>query len=211
MALPKAIRRRVPDALRNSARLRPLALRAGLVPPRTMHSPDEAALLRQLARGRRRALEIGVYEGSSALVLIDALPPSARLDLVEPFGAGMDWWQPADERAVRALVGRAARRRGGPELRWHVTTSEQAARGWSEPLELVFIDGDHSEAACRLDWRLWSPFVEPGGVVAFHDARGGDPGPTAVVEELFGGGGTEGWRIAAERDTIVAVERVGSP
>src|SRR5687768_5495974 len=108
MALPKALRRRVPDALRNSSRLRPIALRAGLVPPRTMHSADEAALLRELARGRRHALEIGVYEGSSALVLIDALPPRARLDLVEPFGAGMDWWQPADERAVRALVGRAA-------------------------------------------------------------------------------------------------------
>ena len=72
----------------------------------------ESALLRELAGGRRHALEIGVYEGSSALVLIDALPQGARLDLVEPFGAGMDWWQPADERAVRALVSRAARRRG---------------------------------------------------------------------------------------------------
>jgi predicted O-methyltransferase YrrM len=211
MALPKALRSRMPDALRNSARLRPLALRAGLVPPRTMHSPAESALLRELASGRRRALEIGVYEGSSALVLVDALPAAASLDLVEPFGAGMDWWQPADERAVRALVGRAARRRGGPELRWHVSTSEEAARGWSEALDLVFIDGDHSEAACRLDWRLWSPFVEPGGVVAFHDARGGDPGPTAVVDELFGGEGTPGWRIAAERDTIVAVERLPQP
>jgi predicted O-methyltransferase YrrM len=211
MALPKALRSRMPDALRNSARLRPLALRAGLVPPRTMHSPAESALLRELASGRRRALEIGVYEGSSALVLVDALPAAASLDLVEPFGAGMDWWQPADERAVRALVGRAARRRGGPELRWHVSTSEEAARGWSEALDLVFIDGDHSEAACRLDWRLWSPFVEPGGVVAFHDARGGDPGPTAVVDELFGGEGTPGWRIAAERDTIVAVERLRQP
>ena len=208
MALPKALRRRAPDAWRNSARLRPIALRAGLVPPRTMHSPSESALLRELASGRRHALEIGVYEGSSALVLIDALPQGARLDLVEPFGAGMDWWQPADERAVRALVSRAARRRGGPALRWHVTTSEEAAREWSEPLDLVFIDGDHSEAACRLDWRLWSRFVEPGGVVAFHDARGGDPGPTAVVEELFGGDGTPGWRIAAQQETIVAVERL---
>jgi predicted O-methyltransferase YrrM len=93
-----------------------------------------------------------------------------------------------------------------------VTTSEVAARDWPLPLDLVFIDGDHSETACRLDWELWHPLVEPGGVVAFHDARGGDPGPTAVVEALFGedDGRADGWRIVAERDTVVAVQRVVS-
>ena len=207
--LPKFVRRRVPDSIRHSPRLRALALRAGLIPPRTMHSPAESALLRELARGARRAVEIGVYEGSSALVLLDALPADAELHLIEPFGKGMDWWEPADERAVKAVVGRAARRRGGPTVRWHVTTSEVAARAWDLGADLVFIDGDHTEAACRLDWELWHRFVEPGGVVAFHDARGGDPGPTAVVERLFGAGeeGPPGWSVCAERDTIVAVRR----
>ena len=207
--LPPAIRRSVPDRLRRSARLRALALRAGLIAPRTMHSPAEAALLRELAAGRRRAVEIGVYEGSSALALIGALPRDAELHLIEPFGAGMEWWEPADERAVKAVVRRAARKRGGPTVRWHVMTSEAAARGWVLGLDLVFVDGDHSEAACRLDWELWHPFVETGGVVAFHDARGGNPGPTAVVERLFGGGGEgpPGWSVCAERDTIVAVRR----
>jgi predicted O-methyltransferase YrrM len=212
MALPAAIRRRMPDRLRHSARARALALRAGLVPPRTMHSPGESALLAELARGRRRAVEIGVYEGSSALVLAGGLPLDAELHLVEPFGAGMEFWEPADEYAVKALVARATRRRGGPQVRWHVQTSEEAANGWSVPVDLVFIDGDHSEAACRLDWELWSPHVAAGGVVIFHDANGGDPGPTAVVEDLFGGGGAgrRGWRVSARRDTMVAVTRTGS-
>jgi predicted O-methyltransferase YrrM len=207
--LPKIVRRSVPDSIRHSPRLRALALRSGLIPPRTMHSPAESALLRELAKGRRRAVEIGVYEGSSALVLLDALPADAELHLIEPFGKGMDWWEPADERAVKAVVGRAARRRDGPTVRWHVTTSEVAARSWDLGADLVFIDGDHTEAACRLDWELWHRFVEPGGVVAFHDARGGDPGPTAVVEQLFGAGeeGPPGWSVCAERDTIVAVRR----
>jgi predicted O-methyltransferase YrrM len=207
--LPKIVRRSVPDNLRHSPRLRALALRAGLIPPRTMHSPAEAALLRELAQGRRRAVEIGVYEGSSALVLLDALPVDAELHLVEPFGKGMDWWEPADEEAVMAVVRRAARGRAGPSVRWHVTTSEAAARDWNLGVDLVFIDGDHAEASCRLDWTVWHRFVEPGGVVAFHDARGGDPGPTAVVERLFGPGGEgpPGWRISDERDTIVAVRR----
>ncbi len=212
MALPAAIRRRMPDRLRHSARARALALRAGLVPPRTMHSPGESALLAELARGRRRAVEIGVYEGSSALVLAGALPLDAELHLVEPFGAGMEFWEPADEYAVKAVVARATRRRGGPQVRWHVRTSEEAASGWSAPVDLVFIDGDHSEAACRLDWELWSPHVAAGGVVIFHDANGGDPGPTAVVEDLFGEGGVgrRGWCVSAGRDTMVAVTRTGS-
>ncbi len=207
--LPKAVRGRVPERLRRSGRLRPMALRTGLIPPRTMHSEGESALLARLAHGRTRTVEIGVYEGSSALVLAGALPLGAELHLIEPFGKGMDWWEPADEGAVRALVGRAARRRGGPALHWHVTTSERAVRGWHEPIDLLFIDGDHSEAACRLDWDLWHGFVQPGGTVAFHDARGGDPGPTAVVEQLFAGPrAVPGWRIAAECDTLVVVERV---
>jgi predicted O-methyltransferase YrrM len=208
--LPNVVRSRVPDRFRHSAGLRALALRAGLIPPRMMHSEGEAALLGELARGRRRAVEVGVYEGSSALVLARALPLAAELHLIEPFGSGMEWWEPADEGAVKAVVGRAARGRGGPEVHWHVATSEAVAREWRLPVDLVFIDGDHSEAACRLDWELWHPLVEPGGVVAFHDARGGDPGPTAVVEALFGGPGTDGWGILAERDTVVAVQRLTS-
>ena len=212
MALPAAIRRRMPDRLRHSARARALALRTGLVPPRTMHSPAESALLAELARGRCRAVEIGVYEGSSALVLAGALPLDAELHLVEPFGAGMEFWEPADEHAVKAVVARATRRRGGPHVRWHVQTSEAAASGWSVPVELVFIDGDHSQIACRLDWELWSPHVAAGGVVIFHDANGGDPGPTAVVKDLFGDGGAgrRGWRVSVRRDTMVAVTRTGS-
>jgi hypothetical protein len=208
VALPQGLRSRAPERLRRSRGLRQLALRTGLVPPRSMHSPGESTLLSRLAAGRRRALEVGVYEGASALVLVGSLPRGADLHLVDPFGEGMEWWEPADEQAVKAVVGRAAKRRGGPRVHWHVCLSEEAARGWSAPLDLVFIDGDHSRAACRLDWDLWSPHVRPGGVVAFHDARGGDPGPTAVVGELFGAGDPPGWRVLAERDTIVAAERL---
>ena len=216
MALPRALRRLAPDRVRHSGRLRSVALRTGLIPPRPMHTRAEAALLAELAREARRAVEIGVYEGSSALVLVEALPCRAELHLIEPFGTAGPWpgvMNPADEGATRALVDRAARRRGGPTVRWHVALSEQAARDWSEPVDLVFVDGDHREAACRLDWELWSGLVEPGGVMAFHDARAGkpggwgDPGPTAVVDQLFRGEETPGWEIAAERDTVVAVRR----
>jgi predicted O-methyltransferase YrrM len=189
----------LPDRLRQNRGLRQLGLRTGLVPPRTTHSPAESGLLHRLAAGRRRAVGIGVHEGAAALVLVAALPQGADLHLVDP-SEGSD--------AVKALVGRTAKRRGGPRLHWHGDDPKNVAAGWSAPVDLVLIDGDHERESCRADWDLWSPHVRAGGVVAFHGARGGDPGPTAVVTELFGAGDPPGWRVLAERDTIVAAERL---
>ena len=225
MPLPKAIRRLTPDRVRHDVRLRALGVGFGLIPPRLMHTREEADLLAALAAGRRTAVEIGVYEGSSALVLVGALPVDAVLHLIDPFvdsrGLAAGWRGTAW--ATRRLVGRAVRERGGPTLRWHVERSQDAGRRWAEPVDLVFVDGDHALEACRLDWELFSRWVKPGGIVVFHDARmglpggeglpgeGGVDGPTALVDELFRGpGAVGGWRIRAELHTTVAVERGGS-
>ncbi len=37
------------------------------------------------------------------------------------------------------------------------------------PIDVLFIDGDHSYAGVRADFELWSPLVRPGGLVLFHD------------------------------------------
>ncbi len=217
MPLPKAVRRLTPDRVRDDVRLRALAVGSGLIPPRKMHTEGEAALFAELASGRRQVVEIGVYEGSSTLVLAQHLPSDAVLHLIDPFidDAGLfSGWQ-GSAWATRRVVDRAVRRHGGPTLRWHVERSQDAGRAWTTPVDLVFIDGDHSEEACREDWELFSPWVEPGGVVVFHDARqgapGGEglPGPTATVDELFRGPrATDGWRIRAEEYSAVAVERL---
>jgi len=217
MAIPKAIRRVVPDRVRHDVRLRALFVGAGLIPPRTMHSDADAGVLRATAAGRRNVVEIGVYEGSSAVVLCEVLDPDAELHLIDPFGQhGMalpaGWG--ATEGASRRVVERARRRHDGPRVTWHVDYSAAVASRWAGPVDLVFIDGDHSEAGVRADWDGWHGFVEPGGAVVFHDARlsreggRGLPGPTAVVDELFRGpGALAGWRIADEADRSVAVTR----
>ena len=50
-----------------------------------------------------------------------------------------------------------------------VTTSEIAARHWSIPLGMVFIDGGHSLDAALTDYRCWVSHLLPGGVLAIHD------------------------------------------
>jgi predicted O-methyltransferase YrrM len=220
--LPKALRRATPDLIRQDVRLRALAMGTGLIPPRIMHTREEADLLAALAQDRKVAVEIGVYEGSSALVLTRSLPKSSVLHLIDPFvdsrGLAAGWRGTAW--ATRRVVDRAVRARGGPTVRWHIERSQDTGRRWNEPVDLVFIDGDHAQESCRADWELFSPWVSSGGVVLFHDARmdkpggeglpgeGGVPGPTGIVDELFRApDALAGWHIHTELHTLVAVEK----
>jgi predicted O-methyltransferase YrrM len=182
-----------------------------------MHSPAEGELLRRLTRetDARLVVEIGVYEGSSAVVLCAALPPSAELHLIDPFideqGTSLNFGWRANPTATRLAVRRAARA-GGPAIRWHVARSQDVGRSWrAGPVDLLFIDGDHSYEGCREDWEVWHPQIRPGGMIAFHDARGprGSAGPTRVVSELFRQRDAWEWRIVDEVDRMVVVQRDG--
>ncbi len=50
-----------------------------------------------------------------------------------------------------------------------VSSSAIASRHWATPLGMVFIDGGHSEEAAQTDYRCWSSFIKPGGILAIHD------------------------------------------
>ncbi len=217
--LPQALRNLTPSQLRDDVRLRALSVGLGLIPPRVMHSREDAGVLLDAARGAKRVVEIGVYEGASAILLCQQLDGDAELHLIDPFGAHPDalpsGWG-ATEWATKRAVARALARRGqaAPSVRWHVAMSHEVAERWQGQVDLVFIDGDHSEAGCELDWSAWHGFVAPGGCVVFHDARAGEPGgrglpgPTAVVSRHFRERDTPGWQIAAQADRTVAVRRI---
>jgi predicted O-methyltransferase YrrM len=49
-------------------------------------------------------------------------------------------------------------------------SSEVVSPGWKRPVGLLWIDGDHSLEGTRRDFEAWEPYLQPGGVVAFHDA-----------------------------------------
>ncbi len=218
-AVPQTLRSLAPERLRDDVRLRALGVGLGLIPPRTMHSAEDARVLLGAARGARRVVEIGVYEGASALTLLDALGAGAELHLIDPFGRRPDalpsGWG-ATEWATRRVLARAERRLGDqcPSLRWHAALSHEVAARWVQPVDLVFVDGDHSEAGCELDWDCWHPFVAVGGHLVFHDARAdrpggrGLPGPTAVVARRLRATGDPAWEIVEEADRTVAVRRL---
>ena len=63
----------------------------------------------------------------------------------------------------------------------------------SRPLEVLFVDGDHSYEGARADFERWGAFVRPGGHLLFHDAvdSGGYgnfyPGVARLMAEIGAG------------------------
>lgn len=78
-------------------------------------------------------------------------PISGRFDTLHTFRRTLDAMNLDDN--VVAVVGH----------------SEVVARGWRTPLQLLFIDGGHSEDAAQKDFDGWAGWVAVGGALVIHD------------------------------------------
>ena len=65
--------------------------------------------------------------------------------------------------------------------------SIEIAKTWKRPIDLLFIDGNHTYEGVRDDIASWLPFVRDGGVVIFHD-YGSWAGVTEAVDEAVRAG-----------------------
>jgi predicted O-methyltransferase YrrM len=143
---------------------------AGVRAAETQTTDRERAALAARASGRARVVEIGVWHGVTTSVLRRVMAPGGVLWAVDPFPPGRLGFS-LQRPIARSEVDRVR----NAAVRWVRTTGEAAARLYREemgpPVELVFIDGDHSYDGLSRDWHAWSPLVAPGGVVCLHDSR----------------------------------------
>lgn len=184
----------------------------GLRRPRGQHTPAEEDALRRHARGRRRAVEIGVAEGVSARALRSVLAADGVLWLVDPYVPGALFGVNMARIVARRCVGAGA----GPSVRWVRRSSREAVRDWTDPIDFLFVDGDHTYDGCRADVVEWSPHLEPGGLLVLHDARlfpGGWTderwGSLRVADELLRRGGLPGFELVEDVDSLVIARRAG--
>ncbi len=49
------------------------------------------------------------------------------------------------------------------------TTTREAAAWWTEPLDYLYVDADHSYDGVAEDLRLWVPHLKPGGLLLGDD------------------------------------------
>ena len=140
------------------------------------------------------------------------MDPDGTLVLVDPYPPGR-----LRVSFARVVARRTVARCDRGSVEWMRATSRDAATRWRGEIDLLFIDGDHSEPGVREDWELWSPLVKVGAHVALHDARavaGGWPGdrhwidesagPVVLAEEIRA---DPAWTLAGEAETTVVFRR----
>ena len=138
--------------------------------PETQTTEGERARLAAHAAGRRRIVEIGVWHGVTTCLLRRAMASDGVLWAVDPFPPGQLGF------SIQRVVARSeVRRVTNGSVRWVRTTGVRAAEVYAldrqPPVDLIFIDGDHSYQGLASDWRAWSHLVAPGGIVGLHDSR----------------------------------------
>jgi predicted O-methyltransferase YrrM len=195
-----------------SSRHHPVYAWLGMRPVLAQHTSDEHAALEKSASGRSSIVEIGVAEGVSAIALRQGMATNGTLHLIDPFHFSRNSIFNFTRRTARRLVGSFPR----GKIAWIESLSFDAVQKWSLPIDLLFVDGDHTEEGVRRDWNEWNRFVVPGGIVIFHDARifeGGwtspEYGPVKLVDDLFRRRRIPGWKIVEEVHSLVVVERLG--
>ena len=172
----------------------------------------EGLRLHDLALAHARlgpVLEVGSYCGKSSVYLGAGAAAAGGTLVCVDHHRGSEEHQPGEEYHDTELVDprtgvfdslpelrrtlRAAGLEGNAILL--VAPSPTAARFWSTPLGLVFIDGGHSAAAAHADYESWSGKVAPGGILAIHDlfpdpADGGQA-PIEIYRRALASGGFE--------------------
>jgi len=182
------------------------------------------AALRYLGDGL--GVEIGTYCGKSTLLLGAAAQQTGGVIFTIDHHHGSEEHQPGWEYHDTSLVDEVTglfdtlptfrRALDAAGLDDHVVAvvgrSPIVARAWGSPLQFVFIDGGHSEAAANEDFDGWAPWVAVGGALVIHDVfpnpeDGGRPPYLIYCRALDSGE----FREISATGTLRVLERVSGP
>ncbi|HBU01061.1 hypothetical protein GM51_13705 [freshwater metagenome] len=164
----------------------------GFMPPDEGVALHEAALL--VADSAAPLLEIGSYCGKSGIYLGSAAKERNTILFAldhhrgsEENQPGWEWHEPDlvdPDVGVIDTLPRFRRTIFDAGLEGTVVAlvgdSPTVGSRWAIPLSFLFIDGGHGSEPAHRDFELWTPWIEPGGILAIHDvfpdpADGGRP------------------------------------
>jgi hypothetical protein len=127
-------------------------------------------------RSGETIVEIGSYQGRSAIILAAAAPEGVAIVCIDPHGGNDRGPQQYDgafadgQADHEAFVANLTRTGAISRIRHLRRTSQAAAGDVDPPVELLYIDGAHRYRPCRADIERWGEKVPVGGTLLIHDA-----------------------------------------
>ena len=130
-------------------------------------------------------VEIGAFLGSGTVLLAGArrLRGTGEVHCVDPFDCSGDSFSVPYYQQIMAGQGGGGLRRHFEEnmvragladwVEAHQGRAGDVAITWRLPIDLLFMDGDHSRVGARQAYESWAPFLRrPGGILALHNSNG---------------------------------------
>ena len=149
----------------------------------------EAALLYKYAKKKKegRLLEIGRKHGGSAVLMASALT------LGKVYSIDIRNYPEVKENIV------------GLEHKIHILTGDSRKVEWSMPIDLLFLDGNHSYEYVTSDVKKYVPLIRPDGYFIMHDVVGVKPELKPIIKKLKKGQFEEVDRA----DTMLVLQKTG--
>ncbi len=128
-------------------------------------------------------VEIGVFMGRATILLAgpQKLGGGGVVHCVDPFDGSGDGFSVPVYAAELAKSGAASlfdvfrrtmRQHGLDDgIVAHCGRAEDVGAGWSQPIDLLLLDGDQSVAGARRAYEVWSPFLKAGGEIILRNTR----------------------------------------
>jgi predicted O-methyltransferase YrrM len=146
-------------------------------------TPHERYQLFKLAINREKILEIGSYVGASATCFGAAKAKNEKGTIY-----CIDTWQndamtegKKDTQELFTENTKAFAQWITP-IRGFSTEVAGQVKKYTDKLDVLFIDGDHSYEGVKADWETYKGFLNPGSIVIFHDI-GWAEGVQRVIKE----------------------------
>jgi predicted O-methyltransferase YrrM len=134
---------------------------------------EEIQWLFELVRAERPRVvfEIGLDSGGTFFLWTRAAAPNAYLFAIDTKPVGrLGVWSPFSlVRRAFAVASQRVTLLMDSDSHSESTRQRISVLLEDRPIDFLFIHGDHSCEGVWQDFKMYSPFVAPGGLVAFHD------------------------------------------
>lgn len=116
-------------------------------------------------------VELGTWQGASAIPVARSIRRwGGRLTCVDTWGGSVDG-NPTSLQPWMLLscVRNMAQAGVSGNIRLIPCTTHDAAPWWTDPIDYLYVDADHSYEGVLADLRAWVPHVKPGGLILGDD------------------------------------------